>query len=233
MDDTKIPALLDALLTPEGDLRGPDTREALGRLGRPEVARVFAEAARALDEAHEPDEVALRVVAAAHAVRVAVAVRWGHAGATNLERRLAAHVDAALREHRHAVLMACEEADLLAALDLAEDRGAEVGWDSWWGFLASPEWLAQSAAFDRALVELAGRHAFDEGAPDRHERAWESHMLEHGYPSGDSYFGLQVAYDGEVYYGQNTRDWPDCEREDLACEWAEAFERQGRRLYAW
>ena len=44
---------------------------------------------------------------------------------------------------------------------------------------------------------------------DRHERAWEANLVEHGHPS-DKWFGTYVDHDGSLRYGQITRDWPEC-----------------------
>ena len=59
---------------------------------------------------------------------------------------------------------------------------------------------------------------------DRHEAAWARHLEAHGHPS-DRWFGTYLDVNGELSYGQLTRDWPECEvdetREAALAFWEE------------
>jgi len=59
-------------------------------------------------------------------------------------------------------------------------------------------------------------HAAKAAEGNRHEVAWESLLAEHGHPS-DKWWGTYLDHEGVLRYGQLTRDWPECEFEEL-CE---------------
>lgn len=139
----------------DGRIVGRCTLPALRALASPRVAAAFARVAAAFADDGPFDAVDVATVDRAHAVRVAVAVRWAAAGASAAERRAAARVDRALQPHGHALLASPDgdgDADWLRHAWL---EGADIDLDAWWGLPLRLELDVPHDAVVAALAELA------------------------------------------------------------------------------
>lgn len=187
---------------------GATTLPALRALSTPTVRALFARVADAVANAAPWDPHDVAMIDRAHALRVAVAVRWSRAGATEAERRAADEADRALLQHRSA-LMASDAFDTdgdwlwsLVCDGVAVPRGA------WWAYPLDLDLEVPTECVEQALREL--------NPPPMPERAevlgWERHLLEHGWDRDVWPYHTEVCdYTGRLAYVEERDWWEDCD----------------------
>ncbi len=154
-------------------ITGGSTIPTLRALLAPELRTVFARVSLAFETGDlYIDPADLATVERAHAMRVAVAIRWSTAGKSPLESRLAADVDRALDPHENALLATdASETDGDWLGRLWTDDAIDIDLRAWWGVslrldISVPHEIAEATLAAIATDQYTA-------PPSRHESTWE------------------------------------------------------------